>query len=609
MKPNRSGMRTLIATLAVCASLVSVPATAAETAARPHDNRPPAPAHLAGLGGDLTPPTTPLERLDQGLVRPMRYGGSEMIALHTSPASSETTVDDVDWAWPMHAGDLDGDGYEDVITEESGERDVLVARSGISGAGLWSLDITRDRHYIQSGPFYPYQWLRLEDVNGDGAKDLTFITMSYVNGGYPVSSAVAVSQTVSLHDGRTGEQVWSWEALGSATGVAPDSAASALAYSNVIRHAGVIADVTGDGLADPLVALCDGSDINANGSTIQAYSDGCEVVHLDRTTGARTHSFRVSGTIEDIAAVEDLNGDGLGDVVVTQIWSSYLDVRTMTAFGETLHWSSARSHDYTYAFSLNLDGGNRDLVIVGYDWDESWSSQGWGIHVLDGSTGNTQWSRDFPPTERVAFVDDINADGGYDLVHTAVRDDSVFTRAYDGARFRTQLWSRTDPASAPPGMQVRAYVYHLGDLDDDGVRDLAIAPYASTDDEWATLEGHAVSGRTRDTLWSIPEGETFPYGVGADLNGNGTDDVTREVVAGNTVSLHVLDGLTLTPLWQTTPVDDGVYASAFPADLTPGGGLEVVTYTSLRGFGTVIAGEGSSGRLWGLRYEYDPWEF
>lgn len=585
--------------------IVPLPVRAAEDARR-HDL---ATRNSFGLDVDLDAmgDGSPYARINAALTRPKDQGGPGFLPLHPEQAGAAQPTGSR-WGHPIPMGDLDGDGSDDLATYES-SRDgtVIAARRGTTGEALWKVTLKEDRSLVgvsPSGWYTSWSWVMFADGDGDGASDLLVVTVSPSPWGD--GAALGITQRVEAFDGSTGDSLWSWEELGSVVRVSED-AARIDAAQDLLWNIDIAGDVTGDGIADPFLQLCDGGDMTVAGLGViwSTAAPGCDGIHLDRTTGEIATSARAWGR-PTMWPVADLSGDGKGDIVTLRAYSDWFyDVVAMTASGTELWTALAPYEELLWVWGAPLRGGaSGDLVLFAMDYDEeAGTSAGFQVHTMNGGNGETLWSRSFDWTRWLSFQDDLDGDGGFDVLLFEARQDAVVTSVYDGRSFRTRQWSTTIDVEFPPGMQSDVGSYHLGDLDGDGATEIAVFPYAYTWGESFALGTRALDGRTGAVLWSLPEGTEPPSPLRADVDGNGTLDLGRTVEDGGSTAIEVMDGITRTPLWRTAARTDARWPYAFAADLTAHPGLELVASWSTTD-GNLITGERAGAEIWALSYKY-----
>jgi len=201
------------------------------------------------------------------------------------------------------AGDVNGDGYDDVLVGayqyDNGEFDegraflFYGSATGPSAAPDWSFESN------QSGGWLGYSVASAGDVNGDGYADVIVGAPLYDNVG-PDDGSVFVF-------------------LGSATGL-PAAPSWTVAgpqvgarFGSAVASAG---DVNGDGVADVIV----GAPLYDNGQNVD---EGRAFVYLGSAGGLATapiwsagSGLFSSGYGTSVASAGDVNGDGFGDIIV-----------------------------------------------------------------------------------------------------------------------------------------------------------------------------------------------------------------------------------------------------------------------------------------------------
>jgi hypothetical protein len=200
------------------------------------------------------------------------------------------------------AGDVDGDGYGDVIVGayayDDGETDegraylYLGSASGLSLAPDWTAEGD------QADAYFGCSVASAGDVNGDGYGDV-------IVGAY-------------LYDNSETDEGRAYLYLGSATGLstAPDwTAESNQANASFGRSVALAGDVNGDGYGDVIVGAQDYSNI-------EAY-EGRAYLYIGSASGLSTAPDWTAESDQtgayfgcSVASAGDVNGDGYGDVIV-----------------------------------------------------------------------------------------------------------------------------------------------------------------------------------------------------------------------------------------------------------------------------------------------------
>ncbi len=272
-----------------------------------------------------------------------------------------------------NAGDVNGDGFDDVIIgapsadphgEASGSSYVLFGKadgfdaqinlSGLDGNNGFRLDGANENDV--SGLFVS----TAGDVNGDGFDDVIISA----NGADPNGTDSGSSYVV----------------FGKAGGFAATLELSSLDGSNGFRldgenphdYAGTVSsagDINGDGFADLVIGVS-GTDTNGNasGSSYIVFGKGSNFdAVLDLTNLDGRNGFRLVGSLYDqlghsVSSAGDVNGDGFDDVIMgAEGYSfSYVLFGKANGFAATMDLSSLDGHD-----GFRLDGAGTSVSSVG----------------------------------------------------------------------------------------------------------------------------------------------------------------------------------------------------------------------------------------------------
>jgi alpha-tubulin suppressor-like RCC1 family protein len=290
-----------------------------------------------------------------------------------SATADWTAVSDLYWSrfgGPVaSAGDVDGDGYDDVVVgSDEGATVYLGSAAGLSSTAAWTAQPD------QIGAYFGASVASAGDVNGDGYDDV-------VVGAY------------QQDDGETDEGR-AYLYLGSAAGLSATAAwtaegdqASAY-FGQAVASAG---DVNGDGYDDVVI----GAWSHDNGQT----DEGRAYVYLGSPAGLSvTASWTAesdqanAGFAHSVASAGDVNRDGYDDVVVGAFLYDYLkfDVGQASVYlgsaaglSATAAWTGrvdqqAAGFGYSVASAGDVDANGYDDVLVGAIWYDN------GVSVDEG---------------------------------------------------------------------------------------------------------------------------------------------------------------------------------------------------------------------------------
>ncbi len=200
------------------------------------------------------------------------------------------------------AGDVNGDGYDDVIVgawlyddDHANEGRAFLyqgSEPGLSIAPSWTADGE------QAGAQFGFSVAAAGDVNGDGYGDVIVGARSYDNG--------------QINEGRAYVYFGSWLGLTDTPAWSAESDQTGALFGYSVAGAG---DVNGDGFSDVIVGswLYDGDQIDEGRAFVYLGSaDG-----LSLTPAWTIESDQTGSTFSfSVAAAGDVNGDSYGDVIV-----------------------------------------------------------------------------------------------------------------------------------------------------------------------------------------------------------------------------------------------------------------------------------------------------
>jgi hypothetical protein len=443
------------------------------------------------------------------------------------------------------AGDVNGDGYSDVIVGafgysngESGEGQTylfLGSATGPSTIPAWTAE--SDQVSAQFG----FSVASAGDVNGDGYSDVVVGALYYDNG--------------------EGDEGQSYLYLGSASGLSSTAAWTAESDQAMAQFGYSVAgagDVNGDGYSDVVV----GANAYDNGEN----NEGRAHLYLGSASGLSSTADWTAESNQSalfgwsVASAGDVNGDGYSDVVVGAV-----------------QYSNPETHEGGSYLFLGAASGLSTIA--------AWTAE---------SDQNAAW---FGCS--VASAGDVNGDGYSDVV--------VGARYYDNAegdegRAYLYLGSASGLASGAAwiaesnqnGAEFGGSVASAGNVNGDGYSDLAVgAPYydnGESDEGRSYLYMGSASGLATSEAWtgeSDQASANFGTSVASagDVNGEGASDVVigasfymngEANEGGAFLYLGILDATptpthtpTATPIPTLTPTSTPTPQGGDPATATP----------------------------------------
>jgi len=272
------------------------------------------------------------------------------------------------------AGDVNGDGYTDVVVGAdeytSGETDegkVYVYRgssSGLSGSADWQVEPDK------SDAFFGKSVANAGDVNGDGYSDVIIGAYKYTNGETNEGRALLYrggsSGLSNSHDWK--KEIDQYSAF----------------FGNSVTSAG---DINGDGYADVI--------IGADGYDNQDSDEGAAFIYQGSDNGlSGSYDAKVEGNKRDgelgfdVATAGDVNGDGYSDVMAGSI---YFD-DGQTDEGKVFIYHGNKSNNRKRYVRLYQDDLSTPLVAGSGDVNSSKFGAGlFGINPLGRVSAKLVW--------------------------------------------------------------------------------------------------------------------------------------------------------------------------------------------------------------------------
>ncbi len=444
------------------------------------------------------------------------------------------------------AGDVNGDGYSDIVVGAPGV-DVtpgsdtgrwyiyLGSASGISATASYaSTHTTPEAGYGSRVGF-------AGDVNGDGYGDVIIGVPDYSSN--------------QSDEGRVGVY------LGSATGVMTLLwlKESNLAGDQYGWSVGCAGDVNADGYSD-IVIGAPGHDAGLFLGAGRAYVHLGSAVGPSQTPDWAGQINQVGGAVgSSVFTAGDVNGDGYSDVIVgARLYDNgELNEGVVAVFmggasglNEVLRWTgqmgqSSANFGVSVATAGDVNGdGYSDVIVGASGFTESLDDEG-AAFVFHGSSlwassiaARTTGSEDagvFSIGGRVAGAGDVNGDGFDDLLVTANSRVSTYHGSAAGAAGDAAWEIEVDQLGGIVLDNFRDSVAGAGDVNGDGYDDVIVGAPGSNA-AGTTITGRAIvfsgsiNGLEQLPDWNVTDGVVYSYfgavvtGLG-DVNGDGFADV------------------------------------------------------------------------------------
>jgi hypothetical protein len=466
------------------------------------------------------------------------------------------------------AGDVNGDGYSDVIIGAHQQNNAQV-REGMahvfhgSSTGLpnpaepaWTGEGNQSGSFLREALF-GYSVGTAGDVNGDGYSDIIVGAVYYDNG-------TEDEGRVFVYHGSTnglpeGEFAWAWAAES-------DQAGAPLFGSSV----GTAGDVNGDGYSDVIVGAPNYDNPESNeGAAFVWYGGGSGLGPQGNPGNADW--IRDGGNQQDagfgasVGTAGDVDGDGFGDVIVgSPYWESIgtqseegrawvfegaaSGLSTTPVWTQESNYSGAR-FGFSAATAGDIDGdGFSDVIVGSYQWESgsnhvdegrAWVYRGSlaGLGTTSGwiGEGDNQAGSRFGV---VASAGDVNGDGFSDLIIGAPGFDAAFN---DEGRVFMYHGSPSGPVAASwtavggqAGAGFGLSVASAGDVNGDGYGDVIIGALGFDNPE--IDEGRVfvylgdAAGLGSSPAWTAQSDQAgawlgYAIGTAGDVNGDGFSDV------------------------------------------------------------------------------------
>jgi hypothetical protein len=448
------------------------------------------------------------------------------------------------------AGDVNGDGYADVIVGayrydngQTYEGAAFVYHGGATGISTTHAAMVESD---QGGARMGYSVSGAGDVNGDGYADV-------IVGAYLYDSGESIEGAAFVYHG-------------SATGISTTYAAmveSNQANARMGRSVSGAGDVNGDGYADVIV----GAHNYSNGQT----GEGAAFVYHGSPTGiSTTHAAMVesdqAGALmgNSVSGAGDVNGDGYADVIVGAYLLHWQYSDEGAAF---VYHGSATGISTTYAVRVrsgqanaymgssvsgagDVNGdGYADVIVGASGYDSTFADEGAAFVYHGSALGiSTTYAAMVRSNQYIAFMGssvsgagDVNGDGYSDVIvgaygYSNVESGEGAAFVYHGSATGISTTYAAKIVLGQTGSQLGSSVSGAGDVNGDGYADVIVG--ANYYDNGETDEGAAfVYHGSYTGISNIPAaaamvesnqaGAEMGYSVSGagDVNGDGYADV------------------------------------------------------------------------------------
>jgi len=446
------------------------------------------------------------------------------------------------------AGDVNGDGYSDVIIGakcyhdgEDAEGKVYVYHGSASGLEATESWTAESNH---AGAFFGNSVAAAGDVNGDGYSDVIVGAYCYRNGEFGEGSSY-----LYYGSGSGLETTESWMVEGNRY------------YSHYGISVATAGDVNGDGFSDVIVGAYGHSNGESEEGGVFVYhgsASGLEAAESWTVESNHTEAYFGSS----VATAGDVNGDGFSDVIVGAYGYDngeheegrvYVYHGSMAGLETAASWTAESDRAGAYfgcsvatAGDVNGDGYS-DVIVGAYGYDNGESSEGC-VYVYHGSALGLEtavsWTAESNRADTyfgnsVATAGDVNGDGYSDVIVGAYGYDNgessegcvfVYHGSATGLETEASWTAESNCADAYFGNSVAT----AGDVNGDGYSDVIIGAYGYNNGESA--EGRVYvyhgtsSGLETTESWTAESNQADTYfgssvATAGDVDGDGFSDV------------------------------------------------------------------------------------
>ncbi len=503
------------------------------------------------------------------------------------------------------AGDVNGDGYSDVIvgayTYDNGETDEGRAfvyhgsASGLSASANWTAESD------QVSALFGCSVSTAGDVNGDGYSDVIIGAFYYDNGQTDEGRAYVY---YGLSSGLSTTANWTAES---------DQDIAQFGWS--VSTAG---DVNGDGYSDVIV----GANYYNNGQP----SEGRAFVYhgsssgLSATANWTAESDQVSALFGcSVSTAGDVNGDGYSDVIVgahfysngqTYEGRAYVYHGSASGLSATASWiAESNQADVHFGYSVSTVGdvngdGYSDVIVGAPGYTNGQTDEG-RAYVYYGSSGglstSANWTAESDQADAyygtsVSTAGDVNGDGYSDVIVGAPYFDNGETEegrayVYHGSASGLSATANWTDESNQVGAIFGTSVSTAGDVNGDGYSDVIVGAYYYDNSE--TDEGRAYVYHGSSSGLSLTANGTAESGQVNALFGNSVSS------AGDVNGDGYSDVIVGAPRYDNSETDKG---RAFVYYGNNGSGLRSTLQQYQAGTSTIVGPDGKTGEDGQIRF-------
>jgi len=362
------------------------------------------------------------------------------------------------------AGDVNGDGYDDVIIGAHRFSGELVNQGkaylfygsavGLNSEPAWTAVGTSEKRY------FGWNVSNAGDINNDGFSDVLIVSSLDYPGEYTFGAIYAY--------------------YGSASGLSSVPDWTNFNYSEFTIAAGA-GDINGDGYDDIILSR----------PKVGPHFMGIVYLYYGSASGLEINqawSFIATSAGRGLSSAGDVNGDGYGDIIISAYYEppimgytdkSILFLGSAEGFSQSPSWSKSNCYGESVSGGGDINGDGYDDVIIG----DGRCSPG-AVYIHYGSVGGISADADrtisgSDPNARfgssVSNTGDINADGYSDIIIGARNDlDTGKAFVYYGSDSGPVENSVEVFQSDQINDQFGADVSSAGDVNNDGFSDVMI---------------------------------------------------------------------------------------------------------------------------------------